>query len=153
MRSLSIIAAVAENGVIGFRGKLPWSLPEDMKHFKELTTNSSIIMGRKTFESIGIPLKNRENIVVSRNHYYRPGILTANSLKEAIACSNFDNVFVIGGSQIYTEALPLARTLELTQVKGHYVGDTFFPEVDYSQWDLVNEINLERCSFLTYRRK
>lgn len=153
MKSLSIVAAVAENGVIGFNGKLPWNLPEDLKHFQELTKNSTVIMGRKTFESIGKPLKNRENVVISRNNYYHPGVLTANSLFEATIKANFDKVFVIGGSQIYSEALPIANTLELTKIKGDYIGDTFFPEIDYSRWNLVDQINLERCSFLTYQRK
>jgi dihydrofolate reductase len=154
MKTLSIIAAISENNVIGLDGKLPWHLPEDMKHFREITTNSSVIMGRKTFESIGKPLKKRDNIVLTNLTNYAPeGVYIASSIQKAIDVARCKNIFFIGGEAVYRHALSFVQKLELTRVKGYYLGDMFFPEVDYSQWNLVKEINLERCSFLTYTRK
>lgn len=134
---VSLIAAVAANGVIGSDNTLPWRLPEDLKRFKALTLGHSIIMGRRTHESIGRPLPGRRNLIVSRNPAYRAeGCETVTSLEQAIAKSgaSADEVFVIGGAQIYAEALPLAYRLYLTEIQRAFSGDAVFPDIDKSRW-------------------
>jgi len=133
---ISIIAALAENRVIGVNNTLPWRLPNDLKHFRRLTTGHAIIMGRKNYESIGKPLPERTNIVVTRNRDYRvDGCLIAHSLDEALRLAGDDpEIFVIGGAEIYREALPRADRLYLTQVHADVRGDTFFPEIDRNGW-------------------
>ena len=131
-----LVAAVAANGIIGARGKLPWHLPEDLKHFKELTLGHPVIMGRKTWESLGRPLPGRENIVVTRSAGYEaPGASVATSLEAALAlCAGESVAFVIGGSELYAAALPLADGLVLTEIHRDYAGDTRFPEFDRKAW-------------------
>lgn len=131
-----LVAAVAKNGVIGVNGKLPWHLPEDLKHFKNLTLGHPIIMGRRTWESLGKPLPGRENIVISRKHGYEaPGASVASTINAAIAlCSGESLAFVIGGAQIYAAALPLADGLVLTEIRKDYEGDTSFPDWDRKAW-------------------
>lgn len=135
-----LVAAVAANGVIGDGKRMPWHLPEDLRHFKTLTVGHPVIMGRKTFESIlatlGKPLPGRRNVVVSRTPGLAiPGASVAASLEAALAlCSGETAVFVIGGGQLYAAALPLADRLLLTEIKRDYAGDTHFPEFDRSQW-------------------
>lgn len=131
-----LVAAVAANGVIGADGKLPWRLPEDLKHFKALTLGHPVIMGRKTWESLGRPLPGRENIVVTRSvGYDAPGASVAASLDAALAlCAGEPLVFVIGGSELYAAALPLADGLVLTEIHRDYDGDTRFPELDRKAW-------------------
>jgi dihydrofolate reductase len=131
-----VVAAVSQNGVIGANGKLPWRLPEDLKHFKNLTLGHPIIMGRRTWESLGKPLPGRENIVISRKPGYQaPGAGVAASLEAAIAlCAGEPVAFVIGGAEIYAAALPLADGLMLTEIRRHYEGDTRFPEWDRKGW-------------------
>ncbi len=133
---ISIIAALAENRVIGVNNTLPWRLPNDLKHFRRLTTGHAIVMGRKNYESIGKPLPERTNIIVTRNHDYRAsGCLIAHSLDDALALAKGDpEIFVIGGAEIYREALPLADRLYLTQVHSAVEGDTFFPEINDNAW-------------------
>lgn len=133
---ISIIAALAENRVIGVNNTLPWRLPNDLKHFRRLTTGHAIVMGRKNYESIGKPLPERTNIVVTRNSGYRAdGCLVAHSLDEALALAGNDpEIFVIGGAEIYREALARAGRLYLTQVHAHVDGDTFFPEIEPNDW-------------------
>ena len=134
---LSLIAAVAANGVIGSENELPWRLPEDLKRFKALTLGNPVIMGRRTFESIGRPLPGRRNIVVTRNPDYRAeGCETPNTFEAAIAACNgtTDEVFVIGGAQIYAEALPLAQRLYLTEIRRAFEGDARFPDWDRTVW-------------------
>jgi dihydrofolate reductase len=133
---LSIIAAVARNGVIGRDNTLPWRLPADLQHFKKTTTGHAIIMGRKNHEDIGRPLPNRRNIVITRDpDFVAEGCLAAHSLDEALALSAADDeVFVIGGAQIYALALPLANRLYLTEVKADVQGDVRFPHFDRAQW-------------------
>lgn len=134
---LSLIAAVAANGVIGSDNALPWRLPEDLKRFKALTLGHPVIMGRKTYESIGRPLPGRRNIVISRNTaYMADGCETASSLEAAIAACNgtTDEVFVIGGAQIYAEALPLAQRLYLTEICRAFQGDARFPAIRRGGW-------------------
>ncbi len=131
-----LVAAVSLNGVIGANGKLPWHLPEDLKHFKRLTLNHPIIMGRRTWESFAKPLPDREHIVISRRPGFEaPGASVAASLKGAIAlCAGEPVVFVIGGAEIYAAALPLADGLVLTEIDRDYEGDTRFPDWDRKAW-------------------
>jgi dihydrofolate reductase len=131
-----LVAAVAANGVIGANGKLPWRLPEDLKHFKALTLGHPVIMGRKTWESLGRPLPGRENIVVTRSAGYdAPGASVAASLDAALAlCAGESLAFVIGGSELYAAALPLADGLVLTEIHRDYDGDTRFPAFDRKVW-------------------
>jgi dihydrofolate reductase len=133
---LYLIAAVAKNGVIGANGKLPWHLPEDLKQFKSLTLGHPVIMGRRTWESLGKPLPGRDNIVISRKPgYAAPGASMAASLEAAIAlCAGESMAFVIGGAEIYAAALPLADGLVLTEIEGDYEGDTRFPDWDRKAW-------------------
>lgn len=131
-----LVAAVAANGVIGREGRLPWRLPEDLRHFKRITLGHPIIMGRKTWESLPGALPERENIVVTRTPGYEaPGAAIASSLETALAlCAGEPVAFVIGGSQLFAESLPLAAGLVMTEIHRDYDGDTWFPPFDRSQW-------------------
>jgi len=131
-----LIAAVARNGVIGARGKLPWHLPEDLKHFKKLTLGHPVIMGRRTWESLGKPLPGRENIVVSRKPGFEaPGASVASSVAGAVAlCAGEPLAFVIGGAELYAATLSLADGLVLTEIDVDYEGDTRFPDWDRKAW-------------------
>lgn len=137
---VSIIVAIAENNVIGANNQLIWHIPEDLKRFKALTTGHHVIMGRKTFESIGRPLPKRTNIVVSRSkNYVAEGCIVATSLEEALKVSASDSeVFIIGGGELYRQALPMAHKLYITLVHKKFEGDTLFPEIDYYQWREVS---------------
>lgn len=153
-KELVLIAALSENETIGFNGKLPWHIPEDIKRFKEVTMGNSVVMGRKTYSSIGKPLQGRENIVLTRDSsYVSEGVIVANSISSAIEKSSREKVFFIGGREVYEESLPLVDRLELTRVEGFYEGDVFFPKIDYSKWLLESEMPREGFSFLTYGRK
>ncbi|MEO8718703.1 MAG: dihydrofolate reductase [Burkholderiales bacterium] len=131
-----LVAAVAANGVIGAAGKLPWRLPEDLRHFKELTLGHPVIMGRKTWESLGKALPGRENVVVTRTRGYdAPGAHVAASLDAAMAlCSGEPLAFVIGGSELYAAALPVADAMVITEIRRDYAGDTRFPEFERADW-------------------
>ena len=131
-----LIAAVAKNGVIGADGGMPWHLPEDLKHFRKTTLGHPVIMGRRTWESLGKPLPGRENIVVSRTPGFEaPGASVAATLEAAIAlCTGEPVAFVIGGAQLYAAALPLADGIVLTEIERDYVGDTRFPAWDRRGW-------------------
>jgi len=131
-----LVAAVAANGVIGRHGKLPWHLPEDLKHFKRLTLGHPVIMGRKTWESIGRPLPQRDNIVVTRQPgFHAPGARLAASFAEALALSCGDKTaFVIGGGELYRAALPHAAALVITEIHRNYEGDASFPAFDRRMW-------------------
>ena len=142
---VSIIAAVAANGVIGDRNALLWHISEDLKHFKALTTGHPVVMGRKTWESLGRPLPNRKNVVITRQRIDIPGCRVAHPLAGAVELfSESEEVFVIGGAQIYAEALPLADRFYLTRVLHDYEGDTRFPEWDAAAWRLVSSERFER---------
>jgi len=136
-----LVAAVARNGVIGARGKLPWHLPEDLQHFKKLTLGHPIIMGRRTWESLGKPLPGRDNIVVTRSAgFAAPGASVAASLEAAIAlCAGEPVAFVIGGADLYAAALPLVDGLVLTEIGQDYAGDTRFPEWDRKRWRVAQK--------------
>ncbi len=136
MSRLSLIVARARNGVIGANGTLPWRLPEDLAHFKRTTIGWPIIMGRKTWQSIGRPLPGRRSIVVTRDRGFRAdGAEVAHSLDEAVALSaDVAEVFVIGGAQLYAEALPRADRVLLTALDADFHGDTFFPLPSIGEW-------------------
>ena len=139
---LSLIVAVAENGVIGREGGLPWHLSADLKNFKKITMGHSIIMGRKTFESIGRPLPGRQSIVITRDSELTfDGCEVCTSLAEAVAIAqrHSDQAFIIGGCQIYELALPRVDRLYWTQVFAHVDGDVSFPEIDWDGWKLTAE--------------
>lgn len=136
-----LVAAVARNGVIGARGKLPWHLPEDLAHFKRTTLGRPIVMGRRTWDSLGRALPGRRNVVVTRRaDFPAPGAETASTLQEAIArCAGADAVFVIGGAELYRAALPLADAMELTEIGRDYEGDTRFPDWDRADWRIARQ--------------
>ena len=137
---LAIIVARAKNGVIGVNNTLPWRLPEDLQHFKSTTMNSPIIMGRNTWESLGRPLPGRRNLVVTRNPDYKPeGAEVFPSLEKAIdACSSEEKAFVIGGSQIYEQALNYVDKLIVTEVDIDVDGDAYFPDIDPMLWEEID---------------
>jgi len=136
MTRLYLVAAVASNGVIGKDGGMPWRLPVDLKHFKNLTLGHPVIMGRKTWQSLGKALPGRENIVVTRQPGYEaPGAAVASSLDAALAlCAGESTAFVIGGGELYAAALPLAAGLVITEIQRDYEGDARFPQYDHSRW-------------------
>ena len=136
MTRVHIVAAVASNGIIGARGKLPWHLPQDLQHFKRLTLGHPVIMGRRTWESLGKALPARENIVVTRRRGYEaPGAAVASSLDAALAlCAGEPIAFVIGGGELYAAALPLAAGLVLTEIQRDFEGDARFPDYDRAKW-------------------
>ena len=158
---ISIIVAASANDVIGRQGELPWRLSDDLKHFKALTMGKPIVMGRKTWESIGRPLPGRKNIVVTRQRGFRAdGCDVVGSLEDAVAAAgDADEIVVIGGSQVYALALPLAERLYLTRVHADVEGDASFPAVDATRWCLVadehhdaDERNEYDFSFRVYDR-
>jgi len=138
---VSLVAAVADNGVIGREGGLPWRLPNDLRFFKLLTLGHAVIMGRRTWDEIGKPLPNRRNIVVTRSKDRDfPGAERAPYLGSALALVMAeDEVFVIGGGEIYRQALPMANRMYLTHVHAEVEGDTRFPEWDPAEWTVVSE--------------
>lgn len=159
---VSIIVAIAQNGTIGDKNALLWHIKEDMRFFRTTTSGHAVVMGRKTFESLGSrPLPKRINIVITRQDIEFEGALTAHSLEEAIRMADGDEeVFIIGGAQIYREALNVADRMYITRVMHDYEGDTSFPEIDFSEWKLVAEEHHDRgeeyeypFAFLTYDRK
>jgi dihydrofolate reductase len=158
---ISIIVAMAENRVIGINNTLPWHLPGDLRHFRQLTTGHHVIMGRRNYESIGKPLPDRTNIVVTRNPaYHAPGCRVRNSLGDAFQdIQNDPEVFVIGGADIYRQAIGAADRMYLTLVHAEVNGDTYFPEFDMRDWKETSrtrheadEKNLHAYSFVIYDR-
>lgn len=161
MSSIALIVAMARNRTIGANNTLPWRCPEDLKRFKSLTMGHHMIMGRKTFDSIGRPLPGRTTVVLSRDpNLTVEGCIVARSLPEALAaCAGDSEVFIVGGAEIYAQSLELADTLYLTEIQQDVAGDAHFPEFDPASWQ---EISREVCSqetpqplgyhFVTYRR-
>ena len=149
-----IIAALSENGVIGKNGEMPWHIPEDLKRFRKLTLGNPILMGHNTYDSIGRPLPKRKNIVLSRNKELEIiGGDVVGNLEEALGlCNQSDKIYCIGGAQIYREFLPYATHLELTRIHKVVEGDTYFPDIDFNEWNLRNEENLGEYSFLSYEK-
>ena len=156
---LSAIVAMATNRCIGRDNTLPWRLPADLKRFKQLTMGHTLIMGRKTYESIGRPLPGRTTLVVTRQRDYAPeGVQVAHSLEQALELARGDEVFIAGGADLYRQAMEHVRRLYLTRIGRDYEGDTFFPELDLSGWRLLAEEHHPATateppfSFLTYER-
>lgn len=151
---ISMIAALSENGVIGNQGKLPWHLPEDLQYFKKMTLNKPVVMGRKTFESIGRPLPQRQNIILTEDQNFKVENCTiVHSREEALkVLVDFDEVMIIGGAKIYQLFLPLAQRLYLTLVHKNVVGDTYFPKLNWKQWQKSSEENHPLFSFVVYDR-
>ncbi len=142
---VSVIVAVAENGVIGDKNSLLWHISEDLRNFKRVTSGHPVIMGRKTFESLGRPLPNRTNVVITRQNITIEGCEVAHSLDEALAMFPSDEeLFVIGGAQIFAEALPRADRFYLTRVHHPYEGDTSFPAWNENEWQMVESEHFER---------
>lgn len=139
---IQLIVAVTENQVIGDGEKMLWHLPKELKYFKEVTLNHSVIMGRKTFESIGRPLPNRRNIIITKQHdYQHPDIDVANSIKEALLyCRDERAVFFIGGGNIYEQVLPIAHRIYLTRIHTELDGTTKFPVLSEEDWELEEQV-------------
>ncbi len=159
---INIIVATAENGVIGSGGKIPWDIPEDKAYFKKITSGGIIIMGRKTFEEIGFPLPNRYNIVVSeKKNFCGENLRTAVSLDDALEIARIhaeengnDEIFLCGGEKIYRQGMKYAQRMYITEIKGKYDGDTFFPEFDREEFRLSERICIcgGKLSFCIYER-
>lgn len=148
---ISIIVAVAENGVIGDKNALLWHIREDLLHFKTLTTGHPVVMGRRTFDSLGHPLPNRRNVVITHQQIEPEGCDVVHSLDEALALFEPDEeVFIIGGAQIYAEALPLADRFYLTRIEHPYEGDTRFPEWHEAEWRLASSERFVRGADYPY---
>jgi dihydrofolate reductase len=161
---VSMIAAMAKNRVIGSNNQLPWHLPADLKHFKELTVGKPILMGRKTFESLGKPLPQRTNIVVTHNHDYQAeGCVIVHSLSEGLQRAKDElasEAVIIGGADIFAQSLSFAHTMYLTIIHEEFLGDSYFPEFNLDEWQEVDhhrhskdEKNLYDYSFITYVRR
>ena len=149
---VSIIVAVAQNGIIGDRNSLLWHISEDMRFFRRTTSGHPVIMGRKTFESLGCrPLPGRDNIVITRSDAAYEGVVVAHSLDEAFAAvDSSDEAFIIGGAQIYAEAMPYADRLYITRIEHDFEGDTSFPDYDESQWRLISGERHDRGETFEY---
>ena len=134
---ISLIVAMASNRVIGLNNQMPWHLSADLKKFKKITLGSAVLMGRKTYESIGRPLPGRTNIIISRNPDYRQdGCRVVNTIESAVktGCASADEIFIIGGSDLYKATLPIADTIYLTMINKAFDGDTFFPDLAMQDW-------------------
>ncbi len=158
MPEIVIIAAVARNRVIGRDNQLIWNIPEDMAHFKALTAGHTVVMGRKTWESLPPrfrPLPGRRNIVITRQtDYAAPGAEIADSLENALKlASTATTAFIIGGEQIYTQAMTVADRIEMTEVDLEPEGDAWFPEIDTVDWEKSAETEGAGFAFITYRRR
>lgn len=152
---ITIIAAMTKDRVIGYQNSIPWHLPEDLKHFKTVTLGKPIIMGRKTYESIGRPLPKRHNIVVSQTLSPGEGITVVSSLTEALkyARTLSEHSFVIGGAALYQATMTAADNLYISCIPGHYTGDRHFPEIDPTIWELSEEVPFETFIFKRFERK
>ncbi|HLD17501.1 MAG TPA: dihydrofolate reductase [Patescibacteria group bacterium] len=156
---LALIAAVAANGIIGKNNELPWHLPKDLRHFKSLTVGHTVLMGRKTFESIlarlGKPLPDRKNIVITHQPDYQTpeGVLVYPNLSTALETHADEKIFVIGGAEIYRETFGLCDVLEITHVNQKVQGDVTFPKIDCTVWSKLREEKHEGFSFATYVRR
>lgn len=164
MSKLSIIAAVADNYAIGKSNNLPWHLPADLKHFRQLTTGHAVLMGKRTFESLpNGPLPNRKNIVLTSvlSEGVNKGYFEADSLEDAIyLCENESHVFIIGGATVYNQSIDKVDSMYITWIHREFSADTFFPQIDFTEWvefsreDFdADDKNLYPYSFVEYRRK
>ncbi len=155
---ITLIAALAQNNCIGKNGKLPWHIPEDMVHFKELTTGKIVLMGRKTWESIPEkfrPLPNRKNIVITRqeNYFVPSDVEVYTNIEDVLQKYAAEEIMVIGGAEIYKQTIDTADVLEITHVKESVDGDAFFPEIKKDIWNETHREDFENFSFVTYRKK
>ena len=157
-----LIAAVAENNALGKNNTLLWHLPNDFKRFKEVTSDHHIIMGRKTFESFPKPLPNRTHIVITRQkNFIKEGCIVVDTIEKAIAiCPKDENIFIIGGGEIYMQSIHLADQLDITRVQHSFEADVYFPEIDLNIWKITSEIfnpkderHLYDYTFQTFSRK
>ena len=158
---ITIIAAIAKNNALGLNNQLIWHLPNDLKRFKKVTLGHHVIMGRKTFESLGRPLPNRTTIIVTRDkNYVAEKCIVVNSIEEALkSAKQDDNPFILGGAEIYRQALPLADELDITWVHKNFKADAFFPEIDFRIWREISRedfkedsVNKYDYSFVKYRK-
>ena len=164
MSEISIVAAVADNYAIGKGNKLPWHLPADLKHFRELTTGHAVVMGKRTFESLpNGPLPNRRNVVLTSvmSEGVNEGYFEADSLEDAFyLCEKEEKVFIVGGAAVYRQSLEIAESLYITWVHHEFSADIYFPEVDFSKWEEVSRQDMPAdekspypYSFVHYKRK
>jgi dihydrofolate reductase len=160
---ISAIAAMAENRAIGINNRLPWHLPADLKHFKALTSGHPILMGRKTYQSIGRPLPHRMNIIITRDlEFQAPGCIVVNSIEQAVGVAEVEDsneIFIIGGAEVYQQLMPHIERIYLTIVHHAFEADTFFPEIDMKEWrevaredHVADEANEFDFSFITLEK-
>ena len=159
---ITLVAAIASNNVIGKENSLPWNIPEDLKRFKQMTSGHTILMGRKTFDSIGRPLPNRQNIVMTKDeNFEQEGIKVINDFDEALELIKESNedIFVIGGSKIYELFEPVANSLAITRILKDFEGDAFFPDINWDLWQIEKEENFFdeksniECKLVKYSKK
>ena len=159
---ITLVAAIASNNVIGKENSLPWNIPEDLKRFKQMTSGHTILMGRKTFDSIGRPLPNRQNIVMTKDKkFQQEGIQVINDFDEALELIKKSNedVFIIGGSKIYELFEPVANSLAITRILKDFEGDAFFPDINWDLWQIEKEENFFdeksniECKLIEYSKK
>lgn len=158
---ISLIAAMDKNNLIGYNNDMPWNLPNDLKHFKEVTSHHTIVMGRKTYESIGRPLPNRKNIILSCSGYKTDEkVEVISSIDEIKNLAKDEEIFVIGGGTIYEQVIPYADRLYITRIDAEFTGDTYFPQFSENDWKVIaekagklDEKNKYQHSFYTYSRK
>jgi len=159
---ITLVAAIASNNVIGKENSLPWNIPEDLKRFKQMTSGHTILMGRKTFDSIGRPLPNRQNIVMTKDENFdQEGIKVINDFDEALELikESNDDIFVIGGSKIYELFEPVANSLAITRILKDFEGDAFFPDINWDLWQIEKEENFFdeksniECKLIEYSKK
>ena len=154
---LTLIAGIAQNNCIGKNGTLPWHIPEDLKHFKEITTNKTVVMGRKTWESLPEkfrPLPNRKNVVITRQTDYPVpvSVLTFSSTTDAFTQLSTEDIFIIGGAEIYKQTIDQADALEITHIDQTVDGDVFFPEINLGVWKEVSRENHDGFAFVRYEK-
>jgi dihydrofolate reductase len=159
---ITLVAAIASNNVIGKENSLPWNIPEDLKRFKQMTSGHTILMGRKTFDSIGRPLPNRQNIVMTKDeNFEKEGIKVINDFDEALELIKESNedIFIIGGSKIYELFEPVANSLAITRILKDFEGDAFFPDINWELWQIEKEENFFdekskiECKLIEYSKK
>ena len=153
MKELYLIAAMTENRIIGAAGKIPWHIPEELQLFKKLTTGNIIVMGRRTYESIGRPLPDRENIVITSQKI--EGVTTCPSILEAVRIGERSDkkLFFIGGASIYNHTVNIVDHMYISWIKGRYKGDTFFPEIDFMKWREAEKVFNDRFVMVHYVRE
>jgi len=151
---INLIAAMTHEGVIGNGNQLPWNIPDELKHFRQSTQGCTVIMGSKTFESIGRPLPNRHNIVLNAVDTPIDGVDVCTSAEQALqrAQSYGKDIFIIGGAYTYAQFLPMVDQMYISYIKHNYAGDVFFPPVDWTQWQAIERIDYPEFEFVLYKR-